>query len=54
MTFERPQEIRALVEAGGCAKKSIAEEFGISPQTLRDIIMGRTWRPKDYYYSGSR
>ena len=53
MTFGKAQEIRSLVEAGSRTKKSIAEEFGISPQTLQAIVKGRTWKPENHMESGS-
>ena len=36
-------EIRQLVEAGA-TRKAIAERFGVSKSTVRDIAHGRTWK----------
>ena len=36
--------IRSMYETGRWSQKSLAEEFGVSQQTISDLLRGRTWK----------
>lgn len=43
LTVQVVREIRARLRTGVPASRVLAAEYGVSPETLRDIRAGRTW-----------
>jgi DNA-binding transcriptional regulator YiaG len=44
LTEREVREMRALRKGYGMSLRDLAEWFGVSPATVRDICRGRRWR----------
>lgn len=44
LTLEQAREMRALYASGGTTQQQLADAFGISRRSVRDVVVGKSYR----------
>ena len=50
LNWQKVDRIRDLYKPGECGYKTLAKMFGVSPESIKSIIKGKTWLPRLYNY----
>lgn len=44
LTWPKVREIRSRFAAGGCTYKGMGREYGVSDMTIKNVVVGNSWR----------